>query len=180
MLAMCYKAVGLARSLNMSSGSPLYNINLLKKLFLNIRNGNLHSDWGRLLCIWWFLLTIKIWHTYDWKKNLASIADVTLWTNTNQVAFIQLNLQVLCRLFKYAFCVSERVYGIVLEPLFGIVGSLSHSGSLPHLHQSMCAVINGRSYQGKVVCGGPSLTKFWKSWVSSHVSLSFASSASTC
>ena len=87
------------------------------------------------------LLSIKIWHVYAWKKNLASIADASLWTNTNQAAFIQLNLQVLYRLFKYAFCVSKRVYGIVLEPLLGIVSFLSHSRSLPYLHQ-VCVVLS--------------------------------------
>lgn len=49
-------------------------------------------------------------------------------TQTKLLLF-QLNLQVLYRLFKYALCVSKRVYGIVLEPLFGIVNFLSHSGS---------------------------------------------------
>lgn len=64
----------------------------------------------------------------------------SLWTNTNQVAFIQLNLQVLYRLFKYAFCVSERVYGIVLEPLFGIV--LCHIQEVCHTYTKACVELS--------------------------------------
>lgn len=78
--------------------------------------------------------------------------------NKHKPSCFYLNLQVLYRLFKYAFCVSRRVDGVVLEPLLGIVSFLSHSGSLPYLHQSMCGVISGRSYLGKEVCGAPSFT----------------------